>query len=49
MSQKNKKSKGGRKPIADKKERVLIFVEQSKIKAKGGIEKMKQHLYSCAG
>lgn len=44
-----KKSKAGRKPILDKKIRVLVFVEQSKIDRKGGIEKMKQHLYSCAG
>lgn len=47
MPPKNRKS--GRKPITDKKERVLIFVERSKIKAMGGMEKMKQHLYSCAG
>lgn len=45
---KKKKSKAGRKPILDKKVRVLIFIEQSKIDKKGGMEKMKEHLYYCA-
>lgn len=48
---KKKKSKAGarKKNYAQKKHRLVIFIEGYKIKAKGGKEKMKQHLYSCAG
>lgn len=45
---KKKKSNAGRKPVDDKKVRVLIFVEQSKIDARKGMDAMKKHLYSCA-
>jgi hypothetical protein len=43
---KNKKSKAGRKPIDDKKVRVVLFFRESQIKAKGGEEKFKQYIYS---
>ena len=37
-----KKSKVGRKPLKDKKERVVLFIRSSDIKRNGGIEKLKQ-------
>lgn len=35
-------SKFGRKPVADKKQPVRFFIEQSVIDAAGGIEKCKE-------
>lgn len=48
---KKKKSKAGarKKDYAQKKHRLVIFIEGYKITAKGGEEKMKQHLYENAG
>lgn len=37
-----KKLKVGRKPLKDKKERVVIFIRSSDIKKNGGIEKLKK-------
>lgn len=48
METKKKKSNAGRKPLADKKIQVRLFINQSKIDARGGMEAMKKHLYSCA-
>ena len=42
---KKKKSKAGRKPIEDKKVRVVLFFNQSKIKEKGGDTKFKEYIY----
>lgn len=42
---KNKKSTAGRKPIADKKERIVMFAEQSLIELNGGQDICKQELY----
>lgn len=47
---KNKKSKAGakKKPVEQVRQRVVVFIEQGKIDARGGMEKMKAHLYDCA-
>jgi len=31
----------GRKPLSDKKQRVVVFIKSSVIKSNGGIEKLK--------
>jgi hypothetical protein len=45
-----KKHAGGRTPLPDgqRKERVEVFIEGDKIKARGGMDAMKQHLYQQA-
>jgi hypothetical protein len=40
-----KKETRGRKPSKDKKQTVCLYIETSKIKKAGGIEKMKERLY----
>ena len=40
-----KKTTAGRKPIADKKERIVMFAEQSLIELNGGQDICKQELY----
>lgn len=42
---KKKKNTAGRKPIADKKERIVMFAEQSLIELNGGQETCKHELY----
>jgi len=42
-----KKSTAGRKPIADKKERIVLFAEQSLIELNGGQDTCKQECYLC--
>jgi len=32
----------GRKPVADKKQQVLVYIAESKIKRLGGIHKVKE-------
>lgn len=44
---KAKKSNAGRKPIADKKQEVRLFVEQSKIDLLGGKEQVRQVSYKA--
>ena len=39
------KRKPGRKPIADKKERIVMFAEKSLIELNGGQDICKQELY----
>lgn len=41
-----KKSNAGRKPVADKKETVSVFIHHSKIDEHGGMESLKQKIYS---
>jgi hypothetical protein len=41
-----KKETRGRKPSPDKKLTVCLYIETSKIEKAGGIEKMKERLYS---
>lgn len=43
------KSTAGRKPIADKKVRVILYIKESTIKANGGFEELKAKLYEAAG
>ena len=43
------KSTAGRKPILDKKVRVILYIRESTIKANGGYEELKTKLYECAG
>jgi hypothetical protein len=47
---KKKKSKAGakKKPIEQVRQRVVIFIEQGRIDARGGMEAMKKHLYDVA-
>lgn len=42
---KQKPKTAGRKPIEDKKQRVILYIRQSKVNEKGGEEKLKQFLY----
>ena len=42
---KKKKTKAGRKPISDKKERIVLFAEQSVIELNGGQEICKSECY----
>lgn len=42
---KKKTSTAGRKPIADKKERIVLFAEQSLIEANGGQDICKSECY----
>lgn len=47
---KKKKSKAGarKKDYAQKKHRLVVFVEGHKITARGGEDAMKKHLYESA-
>lgn len=47
---KKRKGAGGRTPLPDgqRKVRVEVFIEGEKIEARGGMDAMKQHLYSQA-
>lgn len=38
------RANSGRKPLADKKFPITVFIEESKIKKLGGKEKLKQKL-----
>ena len=40
-----KRKTSGRKPIEDKKETVILYIRKSKIKEKGGTDKIKKFLY----
>lgn len=42
---KQKPKTAGRKPIEDKKQRIILYIRQSKVNEKGGEEKLKQFLY----
>lgn len=42
-----KKETRGRKPSPDKKQTVCLYIEESKNEKAGGMEKMKEYLYSC--
>lgn len=42
---KKKKTTAGRKPIADKKERIVMFAEKSLIELNGGQDICKQEMY----
>lgn len=44
---KNKKSKAGRKKLDDKKIRVVLFFNESRIEEKGGMDKFKRFIYDC--
>ena len=35
----------GRKPVTDKKQQISLFVQGSKIKKHGGVDKLKDKLY----
>lgn len=37
-----KRKKAGRKPVADKKQRVILYVKKSQIKEMGGEDKLKE-------
>lgn len=45
-----KKSKGGakKKPADQLRQRIVVFIEAGRIKARGGEEAMKKHLYESA-
>jgi hypothetical protein len=43
-----KRSNAGRKPVADKKQRVDVFIETSRIEKRGGMDAMKKYLYDVA-
>ena len=49
MKKKNKKSKAGRKPVADKKVRVVLFFNQSRIDDAGGMDDFKKFAYEWIG
>ena len=44
------KNKGGakKKPADQVRQRIVVFIEAGRIKARGGEETMKQHLYKSA-
>ena len=45
---KKKRSNAGRHPAADPKLKVVLFIETSKIDARGGMDKIKKYLYEQA-
>lgn len=45
QNQKKKKSAAGRKPIADKKVVVTLFIRQSEIDKRGGKEALQKQCY----
>lgn len=45
---KKRRSNAGRKPSADPKQRVVVFIETSRINKRGGMKAMQKHLYNKA-
>jgi len=44
-----KRKKAGRKPIADKKQTVTIYIRSSVIESAGGIDALKEIIYNTFG
>ena len=45
MTQGGKRKNSGRKPVADKKQQVCLYIKQSKIKKLGGLDAIKNKIY----
>jgi len=45
MASGGKRKGAGRKPIADKKQTIVIYVETSKVNNAGGIDELKNEIY----
>ncbi len=42
-----KRKNSGRKPVADPKRQVSLFIPESKINERGGMEATREYLYGC--
>lgn len=45
MKRGGKRKGAGRKPIADKKQTIVVYVETSKVYNAGGIDELKKEIY----